>query len=541
MRLILRNLVLLFMVGMSAPAWAHGLIEDPPSRNWYCGAITKPDEVVNNAAEYPVCGDAFDTGEFTAGYQFMSVLTHDLGRNAVTPLPETVCGFGSETFNGGATPWDAAIDWPTTTISPGRQEFKWNIQWGPHFDDTEEFRYWITRPDFQFDQGTPLTWDDFEPAAFCILTYDDSRPNDNPDIVPAKETTQFRTFCTVPERQGRHVIYGEWGRNHYTYERFHGCIDVVFDSNPGPILSAVISQPDIEVFSGEGVLTLDGSESTGDNLSYLWGVSAPDGSWYTITAPNQATTTLMLVAPDISQNVSVSLTVSSGDDTASTLINFFHETELASTWVDLGPLTEAAQTLQAGDALSVRTVSGEGIDTLYPPAPLILTANQSAADIWPATLAESVNLSAGSTIAIGQLDDNGQIAPVYHALNNRIYRQANADVVSAFLQIDHAEDPDPETEIDCIVKIRDGANPWWAGMDVATNDETVMLDFSDTGLDLTNNLTIDPGNFAVSISGQTMILTKPNWVTIDLPGYLGFNANNNAALTSFTMPDCVKP
>ena len=34
----------------------------------------------------------------------------------VEPLPEHVCGFGSETWQGGATPWDAAIDWPTSSI-----------------------------------------------------------------------------------------------------------------------------------------------------------------------------------------------------------------------------------------------------------------------------------------------------------------------------------------------------------------------------------------------------------------------------------------
>ena len=43
----------------------------------------------------------------------MSVLTHDVGRAGVTPLPQNVCSFDSETFNGQVTPWDTPIDWPT--------------------------------------------------------------------------------------------------------------------------------------------------------------------------------------------------------------------------------------------------------------------------------------------------------------------------------------------------------------------------------------------------------------------------------------------
>ncbi|MEM1179800.1 MAG: lytic polysaccharide monooxygenase auxiliary activity family 9 protein, partial [Acidobacteriota bacterium] len=219
---------LLFL--LAHPVLGHGLMEDPPSRNWLCGAITKPDQVANGTAAYPICGDAFAV-DFNGGYSFMSVLTHDVGRSGVTPLPEHVCGFGSETWNGGATPWDTPIDWPTNAMSAGRNEITWNISWGPHFDDTEEFRYWITKSDFQFQVGVPLTWQDFEDQPFCVLNYVDTDPTGNPDVVPDKAGTRFHTFCDVPARSGRHVIYGEWGRNFFTFERFHGCIDAVFDGS----------------------------------------------------------------------------------------------------------------------------------------------------------------------------------------------------------------------------------------------------------------------------------------------------------------------
>jgi len=142
---------------------AHGLIENPPSRNWLCGAVTKPDEVANGVAEFPFCGDAY-ADDPNAGYEFMSVLTHDRGRASVRPLPDNVCGFNSETFDFGPTPWDAAIDWPATAFSSGRQEIVWAIEWGPHFDDTEEFHLWrvgsqpVHIRTFPWLHGCPVQW-----------------------------------------------------------------------------------------------------------------------------------------------------------------------------------------------------------------------------------------------------------------------------------------------------------------------------------------------------------------------------------------------
>lgn len=214
-------------VAVTGSAHAHGLISSPPSRNWMCGNVTRPDQAGTPQAAHPECAEAF-AEDRNGGYQFMSVLTHAQGRSVVDPLPEHVCGFGSETWKGGATPWDRALDWPTTPMTAGRQRITWDISWGPHFDDTEEFRYWITKADFTFDPSRPLRWEDFEEAPFCVLQYRDDQPSANPDVVADKSKALFHTTCDVPERAGHHVIYGEWGRNKWTYERFHGCVDVAF-------------------------------------------------------------------------------------------------------------------------------------------------------------------------------------------------------------------------------------------------------------------------------------------------------------------------
>src|ERR1700741_3016801 len=146
---LLRAICLLGLLTLSSTVFAHGLVQEPAARNWFCGAITKPDHVSNGVAQYPVCGNAFTAPgvRFEDGYSFMSVLTHTTGRAGIGPRPN-VCGFNSETWNGAATVWDQPIDWPTNTMTAGPRNFVWNISWGPHFSDSSDFRYWITKPGF---------------------------------------------------------------------------------------------------------------------------------------------------------------------------------------------------------------------------------------------------------------------------------------------------------------------------------------------------------------------------------------------------------
>jgi chitin-binding protein len=420
------------LLAIAGGAFGHGLIEDPPSRNWFCGAITKPDEVLNGVAEFPVCGDAFAI-DFTAGYSFMSVLTHTQGRSVVGPR-QNVCGFNSETWNGAATVWDQPIDWPTTSLQSGPQTFTWNISWGPHFSDTAEFRYWITRPSFQFQVGQPLSFSDFEDQPFCVLTYDDANPGGNPLVVADPATAHFHTTCTVPPRQGRHVIYAEWGRNQFTFERFHGCIDAVFDGG-GPAVEARIAlSPDVTEVTGAGVLTLDASGSQGENLSYQWSVDSVNPELYTLTGANQAVATLDLDDPRAAGLVTISLVVVGQNASSSETVALLHRPSVSSPWFDLGPLTAEPRTLAAGDRVSVRTVQNGGQDVFYPGAPLVLTATNAGAAAWPLALGQAVNAQNGN-IRIGVLDGQNQVVPAANATANRIYALLAANVTGAFLQV----------------------------------------------------------------------------------------------------------
>jgi chitin-binding protein len=417
---------------LAGGASGHGLVEDPPSRNWFCGAITKPDEVMNGVAEFPVCGDAFNF-DFTGGYNFMSVLTHTQGRSVVGPRTN-VCGFNSETWSGGATVWDQPINWPTSNITSGPRTFTWNISWGPHFSDTQEFRYWITKPGFAFQVGRPLSFDDFEEQPFCVLSYNDANPTGNPAVVADPANARFRTTCTVPARTGRHVIYAEWGRNHFTFERFHGCMDVVFQGGGTPLDARIALTPNVTELTGAGSITLDGRGSQGIGLTYKWSVDSVNPSLYRIENPEQSVARLVITDSQVADVATISLVVTGQGGTDNATVKLLHRPSVVSPWLDLGPLVVEPRTLATGDRLSLRTVQNGGQDVFYPTSPVLISAANAGPSAWPLALAQAVNAQT-STIRIGVLNAQNQINPVANATTNRVYALITANVTGSFLQV----------------------------------------------------------------------------------------------------------
>src|SRR6185436_1727100 len=397
----LRVIGLCVLAVCASTLFGHGLVQDPPSRNWICGFITKPDHVQNGVAQFPVCGGAFfapNTNQ-TDGYSFMSVLTHTTGREGVGPR-ENVCSFNSESFPGRVVPWDVPIDWPTQPMTAGPRNFVWSISWGPHFSDTSDFKYWITRPGFVWQTGRALSFSDFEDLPFCSLAYNDATPNANPNVIRDVPNALFTTRCTVPSRTGRHVIYAEWGRTPPTFERFHGCVDVAFSGNQPPVITAnIVMNPNVTTFTGTGDIQLDGRGSTGQNLAFNWSVSAPNntGMIYTITGANTSQAVLHVNnTPPAAQDVTVTLLITSGNSSDTETRTFLHQPAANTTWQDLGVLTADPRTLVVGDRVSVRTVSTTGQDVFWPTTPITITAANTGPTQWPVTLGNAVNAMNGT-------------------------------------------------------------------------------------------------------------------------------------------------
>jgi predicted carbohydrate-binding protein with CBM5 and CBM33 domain len=467
----LRTIVLCILATLSAGAFAHGYVQDPPARNWFCGFITKPDHVSNGTAQFPACGDAFFAPgvDPNAGYNFMSILSHSRGHAGPafpsptfppnTISPPQVCSFSSQTWNNNnpalntPTPWDQPINWPTTTIAAGTRIFTWNVSNGPHFDDTEDFTFWITRSTYQHQLGRALTWADLEPAPFCDEDAVHSRSGGaivdtgNPDIIINRGNQTMGARCTVPSRPAgsRHVIYAEWGRlganstpwQGGTDERFHGCIDVVFQGGGGTTVTPVISanQPPTAV-TGAANVPLNGSTSTcstGCTLTYSWTLNSTNPGLYTIANPTSAQTMLNMVNPAAVGTVTVTLTVTGAGVSASASRTITHSPAGGSMWRDLGALTLEPRTMTVGDNVSVRTVTNNGGDAFWPTQPLVISSANAGPTAWPLSLGQAINAQNG-VVRVGVLNTSDQVVPQANATNNRVFTSA-ANIVSAFLQV----------------------------------------------------------------------------------------------------------
>ena len=528
------------LLSISTNVNAHGLIESPSSRSHFCGVITKPHEIGTGEAEYPECAEAFD-GFDTQGYSFMSILTHHRGRlrplpplppgatppanesgGVEPPLATNVCSYDSESFDGNPTVWDQPIDWPTNKMSSGRNLITWNISWGSHFNDTEQFHYWITKPNFQYQVGVPLTWDDFEAQPFCKLDFDRNDQDANPDIVVRLDDAKFDTYCDVPERDGRHVIYGEWGRNKDTWERFHGCIDVVFGDTTDVIDANISVLPSSEL-KGLGSVTLDGSNSVGEGLSYEWKVeSQTTDAEYTIDDSSAQITTLSYTDPSSTGSVTVQLNVSTDGALSAETVTLEHEPQvITSNWIFEQSLT-SAQALSNGTRVSIRAVLEDGTDLFLPNSPLVIADGSGAADTWPLALAQAVN-SLGGVIQIGVLNGSDQIVPEQNATANNIYSKADADVTSVFLQIETAP-----SDVDCSYQV---SSQWDNGFqakilltNVGSSDvDGWSVDWSYTDSTVVNQVwnAILTGNYTASNQPWNATISPGETVEIGMTGVKG--------------------
>ena len=473
----------IFLVLAAESSSAHGLIQSPPSRNWFCGAITKPDQVRNGTAQYPICGDAFNAPGLdpNQGYNFMSVLTHDQGLSVAGPR-SNVCSYNAETWKGTATVWDQPINWPTTTLSSGLQTLTWNIQWGPHFLDTQEFKYWITKSDFIYRSGTPIRPEDLEAEPFCSLVYDDQKPNGNPNVIPDKANALFRTRCTIPSRKGRHLIYGEWGRNAWTYERFHSCVDVVFDAAQNSITPIMSLSSDSNTLHGAGSLLLDARSSSGGSgaLRYTWSVSAKNPALYHLDQPNQAVTVLHYDSPTSVSELNLTLTATDGIKTASATRSFVHALDTGTTWQDLG-LIEGTSSVKPGDSVSIRAVDRLGIDHFWPAIPSVV----NNPDTWLFDLATQINTSS-DLIRVGVLSPQGVIAVSGNASTFHVFATSASGILRAYLKDDPAAVVPPSpARVEAKVT---ASSPWYGELQVRLSHDSPI-----TALTLDVNIKKDSG------------------------------------------------
>ena len=208
--------------------------------------------------------------EPTAGYSFADVLTHTTGRLGVGPRANV--GFQFRNLEWRRHGMGSAHRLANHADDRGSRNFTWSISWGPHFSDTSDFRYWIAKPGFVWQQESRCR-SPISRTPFCDLSYNDATPNANPDLVPTGErhlphAARFRRVVAgVSMRVGPHAhvrTFAAASTRSSRHTAAHRTANIVLN-------------PNVTTFTGSSSIALNGSASVGSGLAPR-GVARPIGA-----------------------------------------------------------------------------------------------------------------------------------------------------------------------------------------------------------------------------------------------------------------------
>ncbi|MBO3742278.1 lytic polysaccharide monooxygenase auxiliary activity family 9 protein [Actinoplanes flavus] len=209
----------------SSPAQAHGAIQVPGSRTWFCYQDGRNPQTGAIEPKNAACAAAVAQSGVTSLYNWFAVLRSDGAGRVSGFIPD-----GQLCSGGTGGPYNftgfnlARTDWPTTHLTAGAtMQFKYN-DWAKH---PGTFYLYITKDGY--DPTKPLAWSDLEPTPFDQVT--------NPPANGGPGTDDGHYYWTgkLPAgKTGKHLIYSVWSRSDST-ETFYGCSDVVFDGGNGEV------------------------------------------------------------------------------------------------------------------------------------------------------------------------------------------------------------------------------------------------------------------------------------------------------------------
>ena len=209
----------------STPAQAHGAIQVPGSRTWFCYQDGRNPNTGAIEPKNAACAAAVAQSGVSSLYNWFAVLRSDgAGRvNGFIPDGQLCSGGtgGPYNFSGFNL---ARADWPTTHLTAGANvQFKYN-NWAKH---PGTFSLYITKNGY--DPSKPLAWSDLEPTPFDQVT------NPPANGGPGTDDGHYYWNGRLPAgKTGKHLIYSVWSRSDST-ETFYGCSDVVFDGGNGEV------------------------------------------------------------------------------------------------------------------------------------------------------------------------------------------------------------------------------------------------------------------------------------------------------------------
>ncbi|GAA4944835.1 lytic polysaccharide monooxygenase auxiliary activity family 9 protein [Actinoplanes utahensis] len=209
----------------AAPAQAHGAIQVPGSRTWFCYQDGRNPQTGAIEPKNPACAAAVAQSGVTSLYNWFAVLRSDGAGRVDGFIPDgQLCSGGTGgpyNFSGFNL---ARNDWPTTHLTAGANvQFKYN-NWAKH---PGTFSLYITKDGY--DPTKPLAWSDLEPTPFDQVT------NPPANGGPGTDDGHYYWNGKLPAgKTGKHLIYSVWSRSD-SQETFYGCSDVVFDGGNGEV------------------------------------------------------------------------------------------------------------------------------------------------------------------------------------------------------------------------------------------------------------------------------------------------------------------
>ncbi|WP_430785916.1 lytic polysaccharide monooxygenase auxiliary activity family 9 protein [Actinoplanes sp. G11-F43] len=213
------------ILALPAGAQAHGAIQVPGSRTWFCYQDGRNPQTGAIEPKNAACAAAVAQSGVNSLYNWFAVLRSDgAGRvNGFIPDGQLCSGGtgGPYNFSGFNL---ARNDWPVTHLTAGASvQFKYN-NWAKH---PGTFYLYITKDGY--DPSKPLAWSDLEPTPFDQVT----NPPDNGG--PGTDAGHYYWNGRLPAgKTGKHLIYSVWARSD-SQETFYGCSDVVFDGGNGEV------------------------------------------------------------------------------------------------------------------------------------------------------------------------------------------------------------------------------------------------------------------------------------------------------------------
>lgn len=192
------------VVSAAGPASAHGTMDTPVSRSYVCYQ-EGPENPVSD-----VCSAVVAAGGTQPLYDWMEVNIGDAAGRHREIIPDgELCSAGRAKYRGLDL---ARADWPATSLPPSADfTFRYRAT-APHQGG---FELYVTRDGY--DPNEPLGWDDLETEPFHVEA--------SPQLVDG----QYLMDVTLPEKEGRHLIYAIWQRTD-SPEAFYACSDVVFET-----------------------------------------------------------------------------------------------------------------------------------------------------------------------------------------------------------------------------------------------------------------------------------------------------------------------